>query len=115
VHKIQIDRLIATVPDEIDERQRSRLHAYEETARTCELRIQRLRADLERTVRDADGADDARDTDPTEPNAVLLIACELDTLEQVQPRVDGWLKEYVNRLVQHTTQPYSAAESYGDA
>jgi hypothetical protein len=114
VHRRQIDRLISTVPEDIDERQRNRLRAYEQTARSCELRIQRLRADLERTIREADDENDMAG-DETEAGAVLRIASELVTLEQVQPRVDGWLREYVDRLVHHDTTPYSAVESYGDA
>jgi hypothetical protein len=114
MHRRQIDRLMATVPSDIDDRQRNRLRAYEQTVRACEARIQRLRADLERTVREADDDDDMAGEE-TEANAVLRITSELVTLEQVQPRVDGWLTEYVDRLVHLDTQTYSAVESYGDA
>jgi hypothetical protein len=115
MHRIQIDRLTATVPPAIDPPQRTRLQTYVETARRCELRIQRLRKELDQALQDADAGVAPADGDPSEPNAILRLACELDTLERVQARVDGWLKEYVAALVsQHTAEAYSEAEVYGD-
>lgn len=35
-------------------------------------------------------------------------------LEQVQPRVDGWLKQYVAALVSQHTSEHTEAEVYGD-
>jgi hypothetical protein len=97
----QIDRLVATVPSTIDARQRRRLEAYRSTARRCEARIQRLRGELERALR---ASEDALPLgEGTEPNSVLIVACELDTLERVQPRIDSWLQAYVAALINERT------------
>lgn len=94
----QIDRLVATVPSTIDAPQRRRLHAYSSTARRCEAQIQRLRGELEGAVI-ASGDTLGLGDEGTGPNAVLIVACELDTLERVQPRIDAWLQAYVAALV----------------
>ena len=98
----QIDRLVATVRPTIDQRQRLRLHAYVETARRCEARIQELRDELERTFQAGDGSTGTAD-------AALATACQLDALERLQPRVDSWLADYVAALVS-IPEP----EIYGD-
>jgi hypothetical protein len=99
--QVQIERLVATVPSTIDARQRRRLDAYASTARRCEARIQRLRGELERALR---ASEDALALGPgSEPNSVLIVACELDTLERVQPRIDAWLQAYVGALVDERT------------
>jgi hypothetical protein len=102
----QIDQLVATVPATINAAQRDRLHAYIETATRCEARIQRLRAELPsafevpEAVRTRSSASGSLDIDvATELTTALAVACELDTLERVQPRVDAWLKQYVAKLV----------------
>jgi hypothetical protein len=98
----QIERLVATVPSTVDDRQRRRLDAYASTARRCEARIQRLRGELERALR---ASEDALALGPggSEPNSVLIVACELDTLERVQPRIDAWLQAYAAALVDERT------------
>ena len=115
MNRIQIDRLAATVPFDLEERQRKRLRVYLETARTCEARVQALREELERSLRGESVPEDH--PDETEAEAVLRIVTELDTLEQMQPRIDGWFKDYVSALVaHHTSEAHAdAAESYGDA
>jgi hypothetical protein len=114
VNKIQIDRLAATVPFDLEERQRNRLRVYLATARTCEERVQGLRGELERALRGASAPEDH--PDETEAEAVLRIVSELDTLEQMQPRIDGWLKDYVTALSTHATREAGAdVETYGDA
>jgi hypothetical protein len=85
----QIDVLLRTVPAGVDAGQRRRLDAHAATARRCEARIRELRDGLEQALRDA--ADD--------PDAAIAVARELDGLERVQPRIDGWLKAYVTALV----------------
>lgn len=116
MHLRQIDRLTATVPPAIEERQRARLRAYKDTARRCELRIQALRREIERELQVASADGGPEPSEASDYNAVLILACELHTLEQVQPRVDAWLKEFVTALlVEHTPQTYAQADSYGDA
>ena len=107
----QIDQLVATVPATINPGQRQRLDAYVDTVRRCEARIQWLRAELPRVFDDGgDATSGAGDVAVVaELNTALSVACELDTLERVQPRVDGWLKQYV-AMLQHTP----ALEAYGD-
>ena len=104
-----IDRLAATVPATIDGRQRARLHGYAETASRCEARIQWLREELERALQATEGLIGTAIGAAAEPNAVLTLACELDTLERVQPRVDAWFTDYVAALVAAHT-----SETYGD-
>ena len=98
----QIDRLVATAPPTIDQRQRNRLHAYVATARRCEARIQELRDELERTLQAGGGSTGTAD-------ATLATACQLDALERLQPRVDSWLTGYIAGLV-----PAPEPEIYGD-
>jgi hypothetical protein len=96
----QINRLVATVPDTIDARERSRLRVHQEVASQCEMRIRQLRDDLERSLQGRTDAGDAASSDGRpKPTTTLDIACELDALERVQPRVDGWLVDYVASLV----------------
>jgi hypothetical protein len=103
-----IQRLAATVPTTIDARQRARLRGYAETASRCEARIRRLRAELERSI-DTGGEPSATADEAAEPNATLALACELDTLERLQPRVDAWFTDYVAALV-----AAQSVETYGD-
>jgi hypothetical protein len=95
----QINRLVSTAPTTLEDRQRARLQALQETASRCELRIRWLRDQLEQTLHspDAGGVLSPDDT-PTAPNAALTTASELDALERLQPRVDAWLVEYVASL-----------------
>ena len=117
MHLVQIDRLRVSVPTALDTRHRSRLDTYVETAQQCERRIQQLRRELEQALkgvgRQANGSPEGAVA--AEPVDVLAIVSELHTLEGVQPRVDGWLKQYVASLAnQHTADGYSDAEVYGD-
>jgi hypothetical protein len=93
----QIDRLVDSVPDGIEPRQRSRLDGYAATARRCERRIAALRPELERALRGVDDAPEAeRDA---AADAALALLVELDSLERVQPRIDSWLRVSVGALV----------------
>jgi hypothetical protein len=104
-----IDRLAATVPATIDDRQRARLNGYAETASRCEARIQRLREELERSLQATNGSIGSAVEAAAEPNRTLTLACELDALERLQPRVDAWFTDYVAALVAAHTP-----ETYGD-
>ena len=115
MHQVQIDRLVSQVPPEISDVERRRLHAYQETARRCEQRIQRLREELERALQATVGRSAHGRPGAKEHNAVLDVAVELDGLERVQPRVDGWLEEHVAALSsERVPHGYGDAESYGD-
>jgi hypothetical protein len=105
MHSRQVDELVATVPATVDTARRRRLRAYEQTARRCDARIQALREELLRAFEHV-----SEDTIGTaEADRALAVACELDTLERMQPRVDAWLTHYVETLL-----PQPALEAYGD-
>jgi hypothetical protein len=87
----QIDRLLADVPSNVNERQRHRVHGYATTARRCDERINDLRIELERALRAVDEAPDDPFRTGTADEAIRL-ALELDALERVQPRIDSWLR-----------------------
>jgi hypothetical protein len=94
----QIDRLVGTVPDGIEEKSRRRLDGYAAVARRCEERITTLRGDLERALRTAgDVAHDGGDLESAADGALVLLV-ELDSLERVQPRIDAWLRVSVGAL-----------------
>jgi hypothetical protein len=94
----QIDRLVRTVPDGIEEKSRRRLDGYAAVARRCEERITTLRGDLERALRTAgDIAHDGGDLEAAADGALVLLV-ELDSLERVQPRIDAWLRVSVGAL-----------------
>ena len=105
----QIDRLTATVPQAVDDRQRGRLQAYTCTARRCEKRTQELRRQVEAALEAAQG------DETVHADRVLELVCELQALEKAQTRVDGWLKQYVAALIsEHTAERYTEAPTYGD-
>jgi hypothetical protein len=105
----QIDRLTATVPATVDERQQGRLQAYTCTARRCEKRTQELRRQVERAL-DAPQGDETAHAD-----RVLELVCELQALEKAQTQVDNWLKQYVAALIaEHTAERFTEAQTYGD-
>jgi hypothetical protein len=107
----QVDQLVGTVPATINPGQRQRLDAYVDTVHRCEARIQSLRGELQDAFEAGNGVGALAGAGAaTEPNRALEVACELDTLERVQPRVDAWLKQYVASLISRTT-----VETYGDA
>jgi hypothetical protein len=88
----QIDRLRAAVPTHVDARQRRRVDAYAAVAHRCDERIRALRTDIDRALRAVDDA--VASGAGVEPAAdeTLRLACELDALERIQPRVDAWLR-----------------------
>jgi hypothetical protein len=89
----QIDRLLAGVPANIDDRHRRRVNGYATTARRCDERISALRVELERALRavDESATADAADT-------AIALTRELDALERIQPRIDSWLRVAVGRF-----------------
>lgn len=110
VRSSHIDQLLAAVPSTISTGQRQRLDAHVATVQRCEARIQRLQAELDGLFDLVDDLPlDTTDADMAAPNKALTVACELDTLERVQLRVDDLLKQYVAML---TIQPF--VEAYGD-
>jgi len=89
VHPHRLRHLVATVPDTADADQRARLLAHVQTAESCRLRIERVRGELHEVLEGGDGPAGDR---------ALDLACELDGLERVQQRVDGWLAGLVEEL-----------------
>ncbi|MHA6784235.1 hypothetical protein ACVGOW_25045 [Pseudonocardia saturnea] len=85
MHPQRLEQLVASVPDGISPEQRARLVAHVETSDGCRARIDRVRGDLRRAL-DGRGGE------------ALDLACELDGLERVQQRVDGWLTNLVEDL-----------------
>jgi hypothetical protein len=99
VNSSQIDRLLAGVPEKVDDRHRRRVFGYAATARRCDARIAALRVELERALR---AVDDAAAAGPAEAEAAadeaIRLARELDALERVQPRIDSWLRVAVGAV-----------------
>jgi hypothetical protein len=93
----QIDRLLAGVSPNVDERQRRRINGYAATARRCDERIATLRVELERALRTVDDAAVAGPTVDAADEAIRLTR-ELDALERVQPRIDSWLRATAGAL-----------------
>lgn len=89
MHPHRLRQLVATVPDTVDADQRARLLAHVQTAQSCRLRIERVRGELGEVLEGGDGPAGDR---------ALDLACELDGLERVEQRVDGWLKDLVEEL-----------------
>jgi hypothetical protein len=97
VNSAQIDRLLASVPDTIEERHRKRVLGYATTARRVDARISALRGELERALRAVDDAV-ADGTGVQAADRALELAQELESLERVQPRVDSWLRVAVGAV-----------------
>jgi hypothetical protein len=97
VNAAQIDRLLASVPDTIEERHRKRVLGYATTARRVDARISALRGELERALRAVDDAV-ADGTGEDAADRALELAQELESLERVQPRVDSWLRVAVGAV-----------------
>jgi hypothetical protein len=93
----QIERLLAGVSPTIDERHRYRINGYAATARRCDERIAALRVELERALRAVDETA-AAGAGVEAADEAIRLACELDALERVQPRVDSWLRVTVGAL-----------------
>ena len=87
MHPHRLQQLVATVPDGISAEQRARLDAHVRTSDGCRVRAEKVREELRRAL------------DGTAENA-LDLACELDTLERVQQRLDNWLTALVDELTQ---------------
>jgi hypothetical protein len=97
VNAAQIDRLLASVPDSVEERHRKRVLGYATTARRVDARISALRVELERALRAVDDAVPSGDGEAAADRA-LDLAQELESLERVQPRVDSWLRVAVGAV-----------------
>ena len=93
----QIDRLLDSVPDTIEERHLKRVRGYATSARRIDTRITALRVDLERALRAVDDAVPEGRGDEAADHA-LALAQELESLERVQPRVDSWLRVAVGAV-----------------
>ncbi len=85
MHPHRLEQLVASVPDSVAPQQRARLLAHVRAVDGCRDRIQHVRADLRRAL-----SGEGRDA--------LDRALELDALERVQQRVDGWLTALVTEL-----------------
>ena len=81
----RLSSLVATVPDTIGPAQRGRLDAHTEAVHTCCTRITEVKQSLRRAL-DGHGG------------SALDLACELDSLERVQERLDRYLTELVDEL-----------------
>jgi hypothetical protein len=92
VHPHRLKQLVASVPEGIDADQRTRLLAHVQASDGCRIRIERVRGELQVAL-GGDGADRALD-----------LAVELDSLERVQQRVDGWLAALIEELT-HGPRP----------
>lgn len=90
MHPKRMQQLVTSVPDSIDAAQRARLLAHVQASDGCRTRVQRIHGELRHALDGGDGAG-AR---------ALDLACELDCLERVQERVDGWLTALVDELVE---------------
>jgi hypothetical protein len=98
MHPHRLQQLVASVPDAVDADQRAKLLAHVQASDRCRVRIERVRAELERALAGVGSSDLAVD-----------LACELDGLERVQQRLDRRLTALVEEL---TSTP--RAVSYDD-
>ena len=98
MHPHRLQQLVASVPDTVDADQRARLLAHVQASDRCRVRIERVGAELARTLEGVGSPDRAVD-----------LACELDGLERVQQRMDRRLTALVEEL---TTTPH--AVTYDD-
>jgi hypothetical protein len=87
----QIDRLLADLPPNVNERHRHRVHGYAATARRCDQRITDLRIELERALCAVDEPQEER-IPAGIADEMIRLALELDALERVQSRIDSWLR-----------------------
>ena len=93
-HRLQ--SLVATVPDWIGPEQRGRLDAHVEAVDACQARV----VEIKQALRSALGGPG---------RSALDLACELDSLERVQERLDSWLTALVEELNRSPSEV-----SYGD-
>ena len=82
-HRLQC--LVASVSDAIGPMQRGRLDAHVEAVEACRTRI----VEVKQALRGALGGPG---------RSALDLACELDSLERVQERLDRWLTALVEEL-----------------
>ena len=68
------------------------VHGYAATARRCQERIAQVRRALEPALRAVDHAAECGTGVEAAADDALRLALELDALERVQSRVDGWLR-----------------------
>jgi hypothetical protein len=94
----QIDRLVAAVPPNLDERRRRRVNGLAATARRCDERITTLRIELERALWAVGETELAGPAVERADEAIRLVR-ELDALERLQPRIDSWLRDAVGALL----------------
>ena len=97
----QIDRLLASIPETIEERHRKRVLGYATTARRIDARIAVLRDDLERALRAVDDAV-AKDLEEAAANG----GCGLTTVE-----LDRRPGEEAPRVTVKRIQPFEALAS----
>jgi hypothetical protein len=87
LHPHRLQQLVTSVPETTDADQRARLLAHVQASDRCRVRIEQVGAELRLALDGAASADRAVD-----------LAAELDRLERVQRRVDGWLIRLVEEL-----------------
>jgi hypothetical protein len=104
VHPHRLQQLVASVPDTADAEQRAKLLAHVQTSDGCRTRIERVRSELEGVLEGGDVPSGDR---------ALDLACQLDGLERVQQRVDGWLVALVDEL-SHPPHLEAVHAHYGD-
>lgn len=88
MHPHRMHQLVSSVPEGIGADHRARLLVHVQTSAGCRARIVRVRGELKEALEGGDGAGER----------ALDLACELDGLERVQQRVDGWLTALVEEL-----------------
>ena len=82
-HRLQ--SLVAAVPDSLGPEQRGRLDAHVEAVDACRARTAEVKQALRTALHGGGGS-------------ALDLACELDSLERVQERLDRWLTALVEEL-----------------
>ncbi|MEA2340097.1 MAG: hypothetical protein QOG11_174 [Solirubrobacteraceae bacterium] len=93
----QIDRLLADLPTTLTEAHRRHINGRAATSLRCAARIAARRVELEGALRSVDEAAAGGSAVEAADEAIRL-ALELDALERVQPRIDGWLRVAVGAV-----------------
>jgi hypothetical protein len=101
MNRVQIDRLLARVPANLDPGRRRRVDGYALTSRRCHEQLGALRSDLDRAMLAVDEQAAAGAGANAAADHALRLACEIETLERVQPRVDARLRAAVAELSDH--------------
>jgi hypothetical protein len=97
VNAAQIDRLLAGLPATVAEGHRRRINGYAAAALRCDERVTARRTELERALRSVDEAA-AHSSAVEAADEAIRLALELDALERVLPRIDGWLRVAVGAV-----------------